>query len=451
MSHLKVKLNTDKQLNLTLRNSLWIFIYSISGPLMGLVDLAMIGHLGVYHVAALGVSDTVLGLIAVPLMSFLDLSQAAMSKYKFSPPDMRRSIFTFICLASVGIGVILFSVTYFAIDIMADYVDSSGELMDLIAEYNAIAIYELPIMGLVFCFEGYYSAQKNAKVPLIIISIAMVFDVIISYILIFDVFGLPVKGLAGAALSALLAELLTIALFIGFDHRLFRFQKMWRHINKSFLKTYGLMLSALSFSDIVNDIVELFVFRFIGLLGVSAQAFYTAISMIDEVVSEIANSFSTSFSVQMGHAFARGNIKRGLLWVKVCNKLGLFLSAIVTVILLLALFAILLLDSSVFYDVKTGQISQEFIWAAILVILLTPLGVLNEFYMDYFIMTQLSKSVLVLSIIEMVLVIGVSYFVINYFQLGFLAFYIAFGIIEAVMLVIVLKIWRFHIQTAMVK
>ncbi|MCH2207179.1 MAG: MATE family efflux transporter [Lentisphaerales bacterium] len=200
-------------------------ILSLSAPLIGamisqnllnLVDSFMVGRIGTAALAAVAAGGIVNWLAGSAVMSLstgvqqLAARRLGEGKNAESAHPLNAGLLTGL-LFSIPMAFLCSHYAQNIISLVSDDPDVIREGTD----YLSITFLAIPILGMNFCFRGYWNGVNKQKVYMLTIICIHLANAILSYIFIFGKFGCPPLGTTGAALGSLLAPTIgTVIYFI---------------------------------------------------------------------------------------------------------------------------------------------------------------------------------------------------------------------------------------------
>ncbi|NQY11257.1 MAG: MATE family efflux transporter [Flavobacteriales bacterium] len=141
----------------------------------------------------------------------------------------------FYCLCFLGVVIFLF--TKFAVPDLIEAVSKSKEIAQYTNEYLDYRAYGILFSFFNFAFRAFYVGITETKVLIINTFILCAINVALDYGLIFGELGLPMMGIAGAALASVIAEAVASLHFVYYTSKinhqkysLFEFPKIQRDI-----------------------------------------------------------------------------------------------------------------------------------------------------------------------------------------------------------------------------
>ncbi|RHJ92504.1 MATE family efflux transporter [Parabacteroides bouchesdurhonensis] len=189
-------------------------ISNITVPLLGLIDVTIVGHLGsAAYIGAIAVGGLLFNIIYWSF-GFLRMGTSGMTSQAYGKRDMEEAVNVLVRAVSVGFSVaaLLFIFQYPIERIAFHLLDTSTEVQRLATIYFRICIWGAPAVLGLYGFVGWFIGMQNSRFPMIIAIVQNVLNICFS---LFFVFVCHMK-VEGVALGTLLAQYggLLLAVFL---------------------------------------------------------------------------------------------------------------------------------------------------------------------------------------------------------------------------------------------
>jgi putative MATE family efflux protein len=193
-----------------------IMIQQLVFSSLNMLAVVFVGQKGEVSVAAVGLAGQIAFLLN--LVHFGIISGAAMFTAQFwgrgDIPNLRRVLGLCLMLAMAA-SLIFFAIAqFFPTQILSVY-SKDPEVIRLGASYLRTFSWTFLFFGITFSYALIMRSTGNVKVPTTVSVIALLFNTLLSYSLIFGKFGLPEIGIRGAAIAAVLARAFECAALIS--------------------------------------------------------------------------------------------------------------------------------------------------------------------------------------------------------------------------------------------
>ncbi len=210
-------------LQLTLPN----IISNITVPLLGMVDLSIVGHIGnVTHIGAIAIGTTIFNFIYWNF-GFLRMGTSGLTAQAYGAKNLNKTVNTLVkaITTAILISLIIIILQYPIAKLALLFFDINAEMTKFVMLYYRIRIWAAPATLLLYVFNGWFIGMQNANIPMIIAIISNIINIIFS--LLFAIVGK--MGIVGIALGTLLAQWLGLLLSLLFWWKFYR--KLWKKID----------------------------------------------------------------------------------------------------------------------------------------------------------------------------------------------------------------------------
>lgn len=205
-----------KQINRQiLRIALPSIVSNITVPLLGLVDVAIVGHMGdAVYIGAIAVGSMIFNVIYW-IFGFLRMGTSGMTSQSFGRRDLAdvvrlllRSLTVALVVATL---IILFRHPLLSIALAV--VSPSPDITVFVHTYFDICVWGAPAMLCLYGLTGWFIGMQNTRIPMFISIMQNVVNIAASLSLVY-VFGMKVEGVALGTLIAQYAGLFAAVLFL---------------------------------------------------------------------------------------------------------------------------------------------------------------------------------------------------------------------------------------------
>ena len=186
---------------------------NITTPLLSLVDVAIVGHLGsAAYVGAIAVGGTVFNMLYW-LFGFLRFGTSGLTAQAFGRRDSEAVRLTGLrsltVALAVGLAILLLSrpLGEFAFWVM----DCRGEVREMAATYFGILVWGAPAVLAQYALTGWFVGRQDTRRPMLVSLTINVVNIAASLLLVY-VFGL---GIRGVALGTLIAQYVGALMALG--------------------------------------------------------------------------------------------------------------------------------------------------------------------------------------------------------------------------------------------
>lgn len=209
-------------------------ISNITVPLLGLIDVAIVGHLGTAsYIGAIAVGGMMFNVIYW-IFGFLRMGTSGMTSQALGA---RRLDETVRMLArsttiAVGIAILLIVMQYPIREAALMFMNPTDEVRRFSSTYYNICIWGAPAMLGLFAMSGWSIGMQNSRIPMAVAIVQNVVNIIASLLFVF-VFGLKVEGVAFGTLTAqyagfIVSAVLVLSRYRRLLSRYFSFSGIWQ-------------------------------------------------------------------------------------------------------------------------------------------------------------------------------------------------------------------------------
>ncbi|MBO4739751.1 MAG: MATE family efflux transporter [Bacteroidales bacterium] len=262
-------------LKLTLPN----IVSNITVPLLGMVDLAIVGHLGsLDYIGAIAIATTIFNFIYWNF-GFLRMGTSGYTAQAYGAKDLSQAVNTLVkavFIASLLIALVVIALQYPLCYVALLFFDVNADMADMVRQYFFIRIWAAPATLLLYVFNGWFIGMQNANTPMIVAIVSNVLNILFSLLLAIGC----KMGIAGVAWGTLLAQYAGLLLSVLFWSLFYR--KLWKKINIAKSLVWKDMKQFLQVNrDIfLRSFCLLMVFSFVPLAGAQQGEMVLAINTL---------------------------------------------------------------------------------------------------------------------------------------------------------------------------
>lgn len=191
-----------------------IMLASLSQTLMSLIDIAMVGRLGIAAVAAVGLGST----LAYSASEFLNAIQAGVQtvvarrvgegRYEEVAPALRNSLYFSLITGSAFAALFIW-----AISRLLPLINPDGAVVTFGIEYLRLRGLSFGLVMAGYVFYAFFNGISKPRVHLLVTVLANTANVVLNYGLIFGRLGFPEMGAPGAGLATTLSSGIAFLLY----------------------------------------------------------------------------------------------------------------------------------------------------------------------------------------------------------------------------------------------
>ncbi|MCF0243740.1 MAG: MATE family efflux transporter [Bacteroidaceae bacterium] len=188
-------------------------VSNITVPLLGLVDTAIVGHMGAAeYIGAVSVGSMICTSIYW-LFNFFRMGTSGLTSQEYGAGGETTTILRNSLLIAFAIGIAIL-VLFKPIEILSLFLMSpSAEVKPLVCNYFRICVIGAPAVLMQYSLTGWFIGMQDTKRPMVIAIIQNIFNILASLAFVY-LFGMKVEGVAlGTMLSQWFALLLGLWLY----------------------------------------------------------------------------------------------------------------------------------------------------------------------------------------------------------------------------------------------
>lgn len=236
---------------------------NITVPLLGLVDVAIVGHMGsANYIGAIAVGGMAFNIIYW-IFAFLRMGTSGLTSQALGRRDMPEVMHILLRAIVIGLGIalVLLVLQYPLRELIYRIIRPEPEIYQLAVTYYNICIWGAPAMLALYSLTGWFIGMQNTRAPMVVAISQNIINIMASLTLVFG-FGMKVEGVA---LGTVIAQYAGLFLGIGFwlryylrlrkfvlPHAIWKREEMVRFFNVNkhiFLRTFCLVGVMLYFTS----------------------------------------------------------------------------------------------------------------------------------------------------------------------------------------------------------
>lgn len=178
-------------------------ISNITTPLLAMVDVAIVGHIGsASYIAAIALGSSMFNMLYW-LFGFLRMGSSGITAQAYGAGDSHATSVTLYRALTVGliVGLIMLAFSRLIADVMLRFMDADTDTLPLAREYFLIAIAGAPATLGSFALTGWFLGMQNSRMTMWTALVTNIVNIAASLILVFG-FSFDIKGVAiGSAIA----------------------------------------------------------------------------------------------------------------------------------------------------------------------------------------------------------------------------------------------------------
>ena len=184
----------DRQI---LQIALPAIVTNITVPLLGLVDTAIVGHMGsASYISAIAVGSMIFNLIYW-LFAFLRMGTSGMTAQARGRHQFGEAVvlLRYSIKVSFSIALLALLLQWPLRELMLWLISPTDDVRPLAATYFNIVIWGAPASLSLFALTGWYIGMQNSRFPMVISILQNVVNIVVSLLLVYGI-GMKVEGVA---------------------------------------------------------------------------------------------------------------------------------------------------------------------------------------------------------------------------------------------------------------
>ena len=178
-------------------------VSNITVPLLGLVDLTIVGHIGnENYIGAIAIGSMIFN-IMYWILGFLRMGTSGMTSQAYGREEWEDALRVLLRALIIGVGMgMAFIVCQSAIEWgMVRAMNTPESSLPLVRAYFRIAIWGAPTMLGLYGLTGWFIGMQNTKIPMLIAIVQNIINIFASLLFVFA-FGWKIEGIAAGTLIA---------------------------------------------------------------------------------------------------------------------------------------------------------------------------------------------------------------------------------------------------------
>lgn len=178
-------------------------ISNITTPLLAMVDVAIVGHIGsAVYIAAVAIGSSIFNMLYW-LFGFLRMGASGMTAQAYGAADNRLIATILHRSLAVGllVGLLLIAISSPVCSLMLGFMDADAETLPAARSYFLIAISGAPATLGSYALSGWFLGMQDSRSPMWMSLVTNVVNIIVSLTAVFG-FGMRIEGVAvGSAVA----------------------------------------------------------------------------------------------------------------------------------------------------------------------------------------------------------------------------------------------------------
>lgn len=336
-------------------------ITNITVPLLGMVDLAIVGHLGGGdYIGAIAIGTAIFNLVYWNF-GFLRMGTTGMTAQAYGARNIPECAGVLIraCFIALAAAFLLIMLQLPIFGASRYFMNISQNIEPIVKEYFFVRIWAAPATISLYALKGWFIGMQNSRIPMVIAIVLNIVNIAASIFFAYTL-GMGVKGVAlGTVLAQYCGVATAIFFMVKYYRKVFRYfafkaslewSKMgyFFNINKDiFLRTICLIIVYTFFTSASSKV------------GDDVLASNTLLMQLFTLFSYIMDGFAYSAESLAGKYYGANNRIMLQKCVKVVNRFGFVSALLFTVIYIVGLYPILRIFTT---DASTLDMAMNYRW-----------------------------------------------------------------------------------------
>lgn len=204
-------------------------ISNITVPLLGMIDIAIAGHLGsAVYIGAIALGSNIFNMVYWNF-GFLRMSSSGFTAQAYGARNFTEAMNILIrsLLLAFAFGILIMALQVPIENIAVNFIKSGPETIENVQYYFRICIWSAPAVLGIYALKGWFIGMQNAQTPMVISIFNNILNIVLSFIFVF-VFDMKIKGIA---LGTMLSQIITFLVSVGFWFRFYN--RMTKYVDLS--------------------------------------------------------------------------------------------------------------------------------------------------------------------------------------------------------------------------
>ena len=212
-------------------------VSNITVPLLGMIDVAIVGHMGSpVYIGAVAVGSMIFNLVYW-LFGFLRMGSSGLTAQALGRRDLTEVTRLLVRSVTIAIGIALLLIVLQVPMkwLMFWLIGPTADVAPFASTYFNIVVWGAPASLALFSLSGWYIGMQNTRIPMFISIMQNVVNILASLTLVYG-FGMKIEGVAwGTVIAQYAGFIVALALLYHYYSRLFRHLHPEGHHHFSFL------------------------------------------------------------------------------------------------------------------------------------------------------------------------------------------------------------------------
>ena len=202
-------------------------VTNITVPLLGLVDSAIVGHMGAAtYIGAIAVGAMIFNLVYW-VFGFLRMGTSGMTAQARGRRDFLGAcrLLTRACQVALGLSAAVLLFQWPLRELMLWLISPTADVRPLAVTYYNIVVWGAPASFALFALNGWFIGMQNSRSPMVVSILQNVTNILVSLLLVYAL-GMKVEGVAlGTVIAQYIGLFMALFLLWRYYRRMFRYSE----------------------------------------------------------------------------------------------------------------------------------------------------------------------------------------------------------------------------------
>lgn len=207
-----------------LRLGLPIVLGQLGNIVLGFIDTIMVGHYSANALSSAGFVNNLFNLGIIAMLGFSYGATPVIGAFygRKENDNVGKSFKDSLWANSIFGAIVIFIYTLLYINI--DKLGQPDELLPLMRPYYMTLLLSLPFTTLFYSFKQFTDTVAATKTAMWVILIGNLTNIVLNYLLIYGIAGMPELGLTGAGIATLISRVLMVVIYLALITRESKFK-----------------------------------------------------------------------------------------------------------------------------------------------------------------------------------------------------------------------------------
>lgn len=284
-------------------------VSNITVPLLGLIDIAIVGHLGnVSYIGAIAVGSMIFNLVYW-IFGFLRMGASGMTSQALGSRNLTEVVRLLLrsLAVSLAIALLLIILQTPLQKIMFALIQPTADIAPLSSTYYYIVIWGAPAMLGLYGLTGWYIGMQNTRIPMLVSIIQNITNIIASLTLVAGL-GMGFRGVAfGTVIAQYTGFFVALALLLRYYGRLGKYIELGGLFARSAMTRFFSVNGDIFMRTLFLVAVNLFFISAGARQGAVILAVNTVLMQLYLLFSYFMDGFAYAGEAICGHYYGAGN------------------------------------------------------------------------------------------------------------------------------------------------